>query len=124
MPKEKKKDNKESKHAYKKKSAWETLSKSQIKQSFEFCKKYKDFLNNAKTERESISLIEDAAKKFKKKIVVNRGKAAAIVVPGKQSLKNGIHLIISHVDSPRLDLKQIPLFEENNCKVAMFETHY
>lgn len=124
MPNEKKKDNKESKHAYKKKSAWEILSKNQIRQSFVFCKKYKDFLNNAKTERESISLIDDAAKKSKKKIVVNRGKAAAIIVPGKQSLRNGIHLIISHVDSPRLDLKQIPLFEENNCKVAMFETHY
>jgi len=124
MPKEKKKDDKKSKHAYEKKSAWETLSKNQIKQSFEFCKKYKDFLNDAKTERESITCVSDIAKKAKKKIITNRGKAAAIVVPGKQPLRNGIHLIISHVDSPRLDLKQIPLFEENNCKVAMFETHY
>ena len=56
--------------------------------------------------------------------MINRGKSAAIVVPGKKSLRNGINLIISHVDSPRLDLKQIPLFEESSCKVAMFETHY
>lgn len=124
MAKEKKKDDKESKYAYKKKSAWETLSKTQIKEAFAFCENYKTFINKAKTEREAISLISDAAKKAKKKIVINRGKSAAIVVPGKKSLRNGINLIISHVDSPRLDLKQIPLFEENNCKVAMFETHY
>ncbi len=124
MAKEKKKDDKESKYAYKKKSAWETLSKTQIKEAFTFCENYKTFINKAKTEREAIALISDAAKKAKKKIVINRGKSAAIVVPGKKSLRNGINLIISHVDSPRLDLKQIPLFEENNCKVAMFETHY
>ena len=124
MAKEKKKDDKESKYAFKKKSAWEILTKNQIKQSFEFCKKYKDFLNKAKTEREAISFISDVAKKAKKKIIVNRGKAAAIIIPGKKSVRNGIHLVISHVDSPRLDLKQIPLFEEDSCKVAMFETHY
>ena len=124
MSKEKKKDDKKSKHAYKKKSAWETLSKTQIKQAFNFCKKYKDFLNVAKTEREAIKFVADAAKKQNKKIIINRGKAAAIVVPGKNSLRNGINIVISHVDSPRLDLKQIPLFEESNCKVAMFETHY
>ena len=76
MSKEKKKDNKKSKYAYKKKSAWETLSKTQIKQAFEFCKKYKDFLNLAKTEREAISFVADAAKKSKKKIIINRGKSA------------------------------------------------
>jgi aspartyl aminopeptidase len=116
--------NKESKYAYKKKSAWKTLSKTQIEQAFELCKKYKDFLNKAKTERETISFISDAAKKSKKEIIINRGKAAAIIVPGKKPIKEGIHLVISHVDTPRLDLKQIPIFEEDNCKVAMLETHY
>ena len=49
MAKEKKKDDKESKYAYKKKSAWETLSKTQIKEAFTFCEKYKTFINKAKT---------------------------------------------------------------------------
>jgi len=124
MAKEKKKTSKESKHAYKKKSAWEILSKNQIKQAFTFCNKYKDFIDVVKTEREAISFISDVAKKANKKIIMNRGKSAAIVVPGKQSLRKGINIVISHVDSPRLDLKQIPLFEEKSCKVAMFETHY
>ena len=120
----KKKDNKESKFAYKKKPAWEIFSKEQIKKSFDFCNGYKKFLDEAKTEREAITFINDAAKKQKKKIIVNRGKAAAIIVPGKKSVSDGLRIVISHVDSPRLDLKQIPLYEEGSSNVALFETHY
>jgi len=122
--KKKKKDNKESKYAYKKKTAWETFSKDQINKSFAFCNGYKKFLDDAKTEREAIIFIETAAKKAKKKIFVNRGKSAAIIIPGKKPVGNGVRIVISHVDSPRLDLKQIPLFEESNSNVALFETHY
>ena len=66
MVKEKKKDNKESRHAYKKKTAWEILSKEQIKKAFKFSDDYKKFLNEAKTERESIIFIQNAAKKANK----------------------------------------------------------
>ena len=118
------KKSKESKYAYKKKSAWEILTKEQIKNAFDFCKGYKKFLDDAKTEREAIQKIEEVAKKGKKTIILNRGKEAAIIVKGKKLVSKGLRIIISHVDSPRLDLKQIPLYEDSPSNVALFETHY
>ncbi|PNX45860.1 MAG: aminopeptidase [Thermoplasmata archaeon M9B1D] len=120
----KKKDNKESKFVYKKKTAWEIFTNEQIKKSFDFCIDYKKFLDCAKTERETISFINNSANKSKKKIFINHGKSAAIVIPGKKPLSDGIRIVISHVDSPRLDLKQIPLFEEPSSNVTLLETHY
>lgn len=124
MAKKKNKDEKESKYAYKKKSAWETFTQNQIKTAFDFCKSYKTFLNNAKTEREAIQIIKETAKKSKKKIFVNREKEAAIIIPGKKPVSEGIRIVISHIDSPRLDLKQVPLFEDSDSNLALFETHY
>ena len=60
---------KESKYAYKKKSAWDILTKDHIKKAFDFSEEYKKFLNNAKTEREAIQEIKKIAKKHKKKIL-------------------------------------------------------
>jgi aspartyl aminopeptidase len=124
MAEKKNDDSKESKYAYKKKSAWEIFNKEQIRKSFHFCEDYKIFLNDAKTEREAIKIIEESAKKSKKLIFINHEKEAAVVVTGKKPLSEGINIVISHVDSPRLDLKQIPLFEESNCNLALLETHY
>ena len=124
MASKKKSDKKESKYAYKKKTAWEIFSKEQVKKSFDFCKDYKKFLDDAKTEREAIAVINQMAKKSKKKIILNRNKEAAIIVPGKKSISEGLRIVISHVDSPRLDLKQIPIYEESNSNLALFETHY
>ena len=120
----KKKDNKESKFVYKKKTAWEIFTNEQIKKSFDFCIDYKKFLDSAKTERETISFINNSANKSKKKIFINHGKSAAIVIPGKKPLSDGIRIVISHIDSPRLDLKQIPLYEESSSNVTLLETHY
>jgi aspartyl aminopeptidase len=124
MSEKKKKDDKESKYAYKKKTAWEILTKEQIKKTLGFCEDYKKFLDDAKTERESIKIINETAKKNRKKIFLNHDKEAAIVIPGKKPVSEGLRIIISHVDSPRLDLKQIPIYEESNSNLAMFETHY
>jgi len=124
MTKKKEKDKKESKYVYKKKTAWEIFTKDQIKKAFDFCDGYKIFLNTVKTEREAISFIKDAAKKSNKKIIVNRNKEAAIVVKGKKPVSEGLRIVISHVDSPRLDLKQIPLYEDGSSNLALFETHY
>ena len=124
MAEKKKKDNKESKFAYKKKSAWEIFSNEQIKKSFDFCNDYKKFLDAAKTEREAIDYISQKAMKASKKIIINKDKSAAIIVPGKINISQGLRIVISHIDSPRLDLKQIPLYEEASCNVALFETHY
>ena len=124
MAKKEKKDSKESKHAYKKKSAWEILTKEQIKKSYDFSNNYKKFLDSSKTERESIDYINKEAKKAMKKIILNKGKEAAIIIPGKKPLTDGLRIVISHVDSPRLDIKQIPLYEEASSNVALLETHY
>jgi aspartyl aminopeptidase len=114
----------ESKYAYKKKSAWELFSKPQITTAFAFAEGYKTFLNKAKTEREAIHVITDAVKKEKKKIVVNQEKAAAVVIPGKKPVRDGLRIVISHIDSPRLDLKQVPLYQDSESHLALFETHY
>lgn len=124
MAKNEKKKDKESKYAYKKKSAWEIFTKNQIKNAFNFCEDYKDFLNSSKTEREAIENIEKIAKQGKKKIILNRQKEAAIIVPGKRKISEGLKIVISHIDCPRLDLKQIPLYEDTSSNVALFETHY
>ena len=115
---------KESKYAYKKKSAWEILTNEQIKKAFNFSEEYKKFLNSAKTEREAIQEIKKIAKKHNKKIILNRESEAAIVLMGKKPVSEGVRIIISHVDSPRLDLKQVPLFEDSESNLALFETHY
>jgi aspartyl aminopeptidase len=114
----------ESKYAYKKKSAWELFSKPQITSAFAFAEGYKTFLNKAKTEREAIHAIVEAVKKEKKKIVVNQEKSAAVVIPGKKPVRDGLRIVISHIDSPRLDLKQVPLYQDSESHLALFETHY
>ena len=114
----------ESKYAYKKKSAWDKFSKQQITTAFTFAEGYKTFLNEVKTEREAIHVIAEAAKKQKKKIVVNQEKSAAIIIKGKKPVRDGLRIVISHIDSPRLDLKQVPLYQDSESHLALFETHY
>jgi len=114
----------ESKYGYKKKLAWEIFTKEQIKKAFDFAEYYKTFLNSAKTEREAVKIIDDIAKKGKKKLIINREKEAALIVRGKKPISEGLRIIISHIDSPRLDLKQIPLYEDSDSNLALFETHY
>ncbi len=112
------------------KSAWEKY-KNNHAPVFEFCEDYKDFLNFGKTERRACSYILEKAKKkgfleypveSDKLIFTNRGKNVALVKIGKKKLTEGIKIIVSHIDSPRLDLKQNPLFEEAN--VGLLKTHY
>ncbi len=97
---------------------------------------YKAFLDAAKTEREAvkeaIKIAKNAGfeeyvqgKKYKagdRYFVNNRGKALALVNIGSSSAENGVRINASHIDSPRLDLKQNPLYEE--LELALFKTHY
>ncbi len=97
---------------------------------------YKAFLDAAKTEREAVKAAIEIAKKagFKnyeqgkkysageRYYVNNRGKALALVNVGKQSAEKGVRITAAHIDSPRLDLKQNPLYEE--LELALFKTHY
>jgi aspartyl aminopeptidase len=112
------------KYEYRRKSAWDIFSDEQIKKAFDFCEDYKRFLLKAKTEREAIHFIQKNAEQKNKHLILNKHAGAAIIVKGQKPLNEGVRLVISHVDSPRLDLKQVPLFEDKDCNLALFETHY
>ena len=106
------------------------------KEIMKFCEGYKDFLDNAKTERESVNRTIALAKKkgFKdlnevKKLKAgdkvyynNRGKSIQLFVIGKKPLAEGINILGAHIDSPRLDLKQHPIYEDHG--LVLFDTHY
>ncbi len=101
-----------------------------------YCEGYKAFLNAAKTEREAvkeaISKAEQngftafqygkAYKAGDKVYINNRGKTAAFVVVGEDPVETGVNITAAHIDSPRLDLKPNPLYEE--LELALFKTHY
>lgn len=112
------------------------LSKKEIKKADDFCVGYKKFLDNSPIEREAVRYTVELAQKagftefdidadYKagdKVYYVNRDKAVALAVIGKNGVKNGARLAIAHIDSPRIDLKPNPLYEANN--LALFKTHY
>ena len=113
-----------------------SLSSGEITAADDFCEGYKAFLNASPVEREAVVYTLEAAKKAgftefnpeksyqagDKVYLVNRGKAIALAVIGKNGVKNGARLAIAHIDSPRIDLKPNPLYESNN--LALFKTHY
>ncbi|MEF8848502.1 MAG: aminopeptidase [Candidatus Thermoplasmatota archaeon] len=116
---------KKSKFALEKKSGWETFTEKKIKSAYSLSDEYKKFLREAKTEREAIQAIRSRVSKNKGlRLFVNKEKSAAILRKGKKPIKEGLKIVISHVDSPRLDLKQVPLFENTESNLALFETHY
>lgn len=106
-----------------------------LKKSIEFCDDYKKFLNN-KTEREVVDYTIPILKKHGYKEYVrgkkyapgekiyfnNRGKNLIMITVGKKPVGEGLRLGISHIDSPRLDFKPNPLFEDTD--IAYFKTHY
>ncbi|MBO7596483.1 MAG: aminopeptidase [Bacteroidales bacterium] len=112
------------------------LDDKEIDKAFKFCEGYKDFMSNAKTEREiNIFAIEAAKKKgfkefhFGDKVKAgdkiyfdNRGKAVILAVIGTEDIEKGTNITAAHIDSPRLDLKENPLYEQE--ELALFKTHY
>lgn len=118
------------------KNVWSHYSKSDLKQVMLFADKYKEFLSRAKTEREFVKLAKEIAlekgfkdiKEFKnikagdKIFVTNKEKNLALIVIGKKSIEQGSRVLGAHIDSPRLDLKQNPLYEKNDF--ALLDTHY
>lgn len=121
---------------YKPKNGILRTEDEEIAKCDEFCEGYKKFLDDAKTEREAVEEIVAQAtaagfkeyvrgKKYKagdKFYFVNRGKAVILTVMGKKSIAEGIRLAAAHIDSPRLDMKQNPLYEDK--ELALFKTHY
>lgn len=121
---------------YKRQHGMLQVTDAEMEQAFDFCDGYKDFLNRAKTERESVAyavakaekagfLPFDPTKKYRagdKVYYNNRGKAMCLAVIGTESLETGVKIVAAHIDCPRVDLKPIPLYEAN--EMAMLKTHY
>ena len=121
---------------YSKKTVYEQLGKETTEAAFAYAEGYKSFLDAAKTEREAVKVSIEmlAAKGFKEytlgdKVAAgdklyynNRGKNLFVFTIGSESIVNGIRIVASHVDAPRIDLKQCPLYEDGG--MAYFKTHY
>ena len=119
-----------------KKDGWEEADEAERKEIFDISEKYMEFLNQAKTEREFIKKARELADKNGYKDImefetlkpgdkiyfVNREKSMYLAIIGEESIEKGMHIIGSHVDSPRLDLKPNPLYEDTG--LAYFKTHY
>ena len=121
---------------YKQKNGYDTMTTQQRIDMEDYCRGYMAFLNDARTEREAVKMAIEMAedkdfveyvdgmelKAGDKVYLNNRGKALMLAVIGKQSLENGTVIAGAHVDSPRIDLKQNPLYESD--ELAYFKTHY
>jgi len=118
---------------YSAKPSYETADRADI---YDFCEGYKCFMDAAKTEREAVAFAKtvaeakdfalfDRKKTYKagdKVYYVNRDKSIVLAVIGSEAIEKGANIIVAHVDSPRLDIKQRPLYEDGG--LAYFKTHY
>ncbi|MBU5487851.1 aminopeptidase [Clostridium sp. MSJ-8] len=122
------------------KNAWEKYDEASIKDVFDFSEGYRKFISDCKTEREcvreSIRLAEAKGYVNLQDIIKNKtplkpgdkvyadnmGKAIALFLIGTEDISNGLKILGAHIDSPRLDLKQNPLYEDTD--MAMLDTHY
>lgn len=122
---------------YKRKNVYALADESELKAISDYAEGYKKFLDNGKTEREAVSetieMIEERGYKTytlgdqinpgDKLYYNNRGKGLFILRAGSADVaKNGVRILVAHVDSPRLDLKQVPLYEK--AELAYLKTHY
>lgn len=124
----------------KKKCAWEKYDEKGIEDIFTFNEGYKDFMSKCKTERECVKEtiaiaekngyrnLDDIIKSGEKlkagdKVYANNmDKAIALFLIGKNPIEDGLKILGAHIDSPRIDLKQNPLYEDTN--LALLDTHY
>ena len=118
------------------KNAWKKYNEEQLKQVMSFNEEYKSYISIGKTERacvtESVRLAEAAGfkplnsynnlKTGDKVYVTNKGKNVAVFVMGEKPVEAGLRVLGAHIDSPRLDVKQNPLYE--NKGFALLDTHY
>ena len=121
---------------YRPKNGWDRITPAQEGELKGYCEDYKKFLDDSMTEREAVdaAIALAEAKGFKpfvrgmalkagdKIYRSNRGKAVMLAVVGSESLDQGVNICAAHIDSPRLDLKPNPLYED--AELAFFKTHY
>lgn len=121
-------------------NAWKKYDEAGLKEVFEYCEGYKKYISDCKTERECVSEsiriaetygyrnLEDVIKnketlKSGDKVYANNmGKGIALFLIGEEPMAAGCNILGAHVDSPRLDIKQNPLYEDK--EFAMLDTHY
>ena len=121
---------------YKKKNFYEVFGEKELEAAFDYAKGYASYLDDSKTEREAVDRsIADAEKngfvpytfgmkveKGGKYYYNNRGKNLFVFTVGSENIENGIRISAAHVDSPRIDLKPCPLYQEGG--MGFFKTHY
>lgn len=121
-------------------NAWKSCNKQTVKEIFGFCEGYKKFISECKTEREctrrSIQMAEEHGYRNLKEIIAaketiksgdkvyadNMGKAIVLFDIGKKPIEEGLKILGAHIDSPRLDVKQNPLYEDSD--LVLMDTHY
>ncbi len=122
------------------KNIWDKYPEDKRGELLEFSEKYRQFISGCKTERECIAKFthmaknagfsdlkeiikaKEALKPGDKIYATNMGKSMAMYVIGKQPIEKGMNILGAHIDSPRLDLKQNPLYEDT--EMALLDTHY
>lgn len=122
------------------KNAWKSYKPKQLKELEKLCDEYREFLDNGKTEREcaelAVSMAKEAGYKdidsiIKKKQKIKAGdkiyavmmnKTVALFNIGTEDIENGMNILGAHIDSPRLDVKQNPMYEDTDF--AYLDTHY
>lgn len=121
-------------------NAWNKYDENTVKKVFEFANDYKEFISNCKTEREcvneSVKIAQKAGytdlfevirkgemlKAGDKVYAVNKNKAIVLFCIGEEPIEDGLNILGAHIDSPRLDIKQNPLYEDTG--LVLLDTHY
>lgn len=118
---------------YERQNAWDHIPENQLKTLETYMKDYRNFLDDSKTERESVETATEILKKTgfsdirttkdTSNVYYNHyDRALAVFRQGKNGIQKDLRIIVAHIDSPRLDLKQYPLYEDED--LAMLKTHY
>jgi len=113
-------------------NVWEKVSSKEKEEIFKLAEEYKKFLNSCKTEREVVNYIISVALEngykdgftynFEKLIFSDKERILALYKSGKRRTIDGLKIIVSHIDSPRIDLKPKPMYEDSD--LLLLDTQY
>jgi len=120
---------------YSRKNFWKEADKNDIKSAHAFSKKYIEYLNQCKNVRETVAYTEAALKakgfkevltnKSEKKVYsIFRRKTMAFAIIGNKPVSEGVNIVAAHIDAPKIDIKQNPLYEDGASSLGMAKTHY
>lgn len=121
---------------FKRKNAYDVVSEEEAQRAYDYAEEYKKYLDEAKTERKAVQAALRLARErgfvpYEPGMALSpgtkvyktvEGKAVMLAILGKKPLSEGVNICAAHIDAPRLDLKQVPLYEDT--ELALFKTHY